>query len=136
MAFYTYKIAAGANNAAGLVNIEEITPSSDKAFFAPVAYSNYTPGQRKLRGSGTVYMSGFAFATWEFAVLTRKQFQYLQDTYCASGWSGEVTIATRVSREAYVNYSAVMILPDPASVSRSDTVFEKYPVSFTRLVAV
>lgn len=131
------KIAAGNNNAAGLVAIESITPSSDRPFYAPQSYGSYSPGEARVRADGTVTFSGFAAVEWRFSVLTLRQFAYLQDTYCAGGWSGLVTIRTRTDDPAtYANYNAVMVLPTFDDVNRQFKAFRDVTVRFNRLVAL
>src|SRR6476659_6316171 len=109
---YDYAIAASYNNAAGLTNLELIVPTGDRAFFSPVAYNNYKPGVRKIRSDGTLYLAGFAASFWILPAATRKHIEYIMDTYCAGGYSGKVTIKTRINRIAYANFNAILSLPD------------------------
>lgn len=133
---YDYKIAAAYNNAAGLVNIETIVPSGDRAFFSPVAYSNYRPGVRKIRSDGMLYLAGFGTSFWIMPAATRKQIEYLMDTYCAGGYSGKVTIRTRINRVAYANYNAILSLPDPDAMKRIFKGFDDLRIDYTRMVAI
>ncbi len=139
MTRYDYKIASGYNNVAGLTNLEAITPTGDRSFFSPVAYSAFRGGVRHIRTDGSVILTGFPSAFWVFPALTRKQWEYLQDTYCggAGKFSGKVTIRTRVGgRSSYGNFNAIMILPDPAELTRRFTAFEDVRIDLTRLVAI
>jgi hypothetical protein len=137
--FYQYKLASGWNVAAGsLVNIESIKPTGDTYyFFAPKAYGFYDPGQRKVRGDGTILMVGFPLVTWEFDVITRLQHEYLIATYSTGGntYSGKVTINTRLGTSTYVRYNAVMIIPKPIEADGATYAFRNYRVLFTRLAA-
>lgn len=134
---YDYQIAAGINNEAGLVNLETVTVVGDtKPFFAPVGYSSFKPGVRKIRSDGTLAITGFPSAYWIIPIVTRKQWEYVQDTYCNGGYSGKVTIRTRIGRAAYANYNAVLTLPDPDTLTRRFTVFEDVRLDFTRMLAL
>lgn len=130
---YAYKIAAGANNAAGLVNIESLVPSGGTAFYPPEGYGGYNPGQFRIRADGTVYIAGFASTVWRFKKLTRKQYDYLRSTYCGSSYSGNVTIATRTGADSYSNLTGVLILPIPADMERHFTVWQNVDLRFVRL---
>lgn len=137
MATYSYSIKAGWNQAlVDLVNIEDIVPSGDVAFYPPEGFSSYQAGQLKVRGDGTEYIAGYGMTVWQFGVLTRKQWEYLSTTYCAGGWSGKVTIYTRTGKTAYARYNAVMHLPQPAELRRRFLYFEDVPIRFTRLEAL
>lgn len=134
MAFYNYRIGAGYDVAlASLRNIEDYTPSGDKHFFAPAAYSTYDPGQFRIRGDGTLYAAGFPACTWVFGTLTRAQFEYAQDTWCAGGFSGKVTIYTRIGRRTYQRFNAILTLQKPVEADRVRLYFRNYVFTFTRL---
>lgn len=130
---YDYQIAAGNNNAAGLVNIETIVPSGDVAFYPPEGYASYDPGIFRVRGNGLTTTAGFAATAWVWTRLTRAQFEYLQDTYCASGWSGLVTIRTRIGRRTYANYNAVLTLTKPKDSQMRRPIWYEYRVDFSRM---
>ena len=134
--FYpNYKIAAAHNNTAGLVSIELITPSNDRAFVYPSAYGSYRKGVRKVRPAAQVYFSGFASVVWTFSLMTKAQFYYLQTTYCANGYSGEVTVKTRTENpDVYSNYNATIVLPDMPESRKRGRVFIDVPVVFATLV--
>lgn len=137
--FYQYAIASGYNVAAGsLVNIENIKPNGDiYNFFAPKAYGFFDPGQRKVRGDGTILMVGFPTVVWAFDVVTRLQHEYLITTYSTGGntYSGKVTINTRLGTSTYVRYNAILNLPKPIEANGPMYAFRDYHVEFTRLVA-
>jgi hypothetical protein len=138
MAIYDYRIAAGHNNTAGLVNVEDIAPPGDRAFYPPSAYSSYNVGAIRLRLDGTAYTAGMPSVEWLFDVMTRAQWRYLQDTYTVGGnsHSGKVTVRTRDMDGAYTNYNAVMILPRLVDLERSFTLYRRVIVRFIRLEAV
>lgn len=108
-----YKLGAGWNNPSP-VSIESITPMGGTAFEAPRGIGQYNPGKRVLLANFTEYVSGFPYAYWEWNFITRVQFDYLQSTYCGGGYSGLVTVKTRVGNSAsYDTFNATMLLPDP-----------------------
>jgi hypothetical protein len=141
MPFYDYRIAAGHGVAlVSLTNIEAITPSSDRAFYYPMASPFYNPGDYKFRGDGKLYISGAPSIDWQFSVMTLPQYQYLKTTYCAGGYSGFVTIYTRTGGTAYTRHNATMIVPKEADLQpqwRSASArYEDVKVKFTRLTAL
>lgn len=137
MAYHSHSIAAGHDVAlVSLVNIEDITPSSDRAFNYPLASPLYNPGNYRIRGDGTVYVSGFPSIDWKFVGMTKKQYEYARTTWCAGGWSGYVTIYTRPGTEAYARYNAVLTIPKPTDVTWSVSAFSDVVFKFTRLVAL
>lgn len=137
MVRYDYQIAAGNNNAAGLVNIENITPTGGTPFKPPQGVGNWNPGAFRIRGDGTVYIAGYASTEWVFTTLTRLQHRYLMETYCNNSYSGKVTIRTKADDEdTYANYNAVMILSPLADAERNFTVYNNYAVQFVRVEAL
>lgn len=133
---YGYQIAAGYGNTAGLINIETIIPTGDRAFFAPVAYNNYKPGIRKIRTDGLLYISGFGTSYWILPAATRPQIELLQDNYCAGGFNGKVTIRTRINRRVYANFRAILSLPDPDTMRRIFLGYDDLRLDFFRMVAL
>lgn len=138
MALYNYQIATGYNNAAGLVNIENITPSGSRAFDAPDGLSKYRPGgQAIIRGNGTITWTGYPSTEWEWSLITLQQVRYLMTTYCASGYSGLVTIKTQTDNiEVYANFNAVMTLTPLPEFPLLYPEIAPYKVRFTRMVAL
>lgn len=137
MAFYLYKIAAGWNNAAGLVNVESLIVDTD-TFAPPVAYMAYNPGTVRVRADGQVYYSGFPSVVWRFTGLKRAMYYYLMTNYTTGGntLSGKVTISTRNITGTHANYNAVMVLPAPPEVDRSFTAIRNLDVRFIQLVSI
>jgi hypothetical protein len=109
MARYQYKIAAGLNNVAGLVNIEDLTAGGRR--FAPPVLTDDNAVRQPL-ASGVPFVRGYARLTWQSNV-TRDQYKYLVDTFLGGQQQGYVTIATRLmtSGGVYVNRQAVLTLP-------------------------
>jgi len=138
MAVYSYALAAGYNIAlVSLLNIETITPTSDRPFYPPRAYGYSSPGQRKGRLNGLGFRAGFPVVEWHFSAMTRKQYEYLQSTYCG-GWpslSGLVTVYTTSGSSTYYRYNAVLDLP--ATLEAPDGgffAFKELVVKFYHLV--
>src|SRR5690242_3219496 len=102
MTVSSYKIAAGYNVALNsLVNIETIKPTNDQYFYAPKAIPYGSPGVKRVKLDGVGYRAGYPSVDWQFGVLTRAQYEYLKTTYCAGGYSGQVTVYTTVSGNTY-----------------------------------
>lgn len=135
---YDYQIADGQNNAAGLVNIEAITPSGDRAFAAPQAFSSFNPGVLRVRADGLSYLAGFQSFTWLFSILTRAQWQYLQDNYSTSGnsYSGKVTVRSRNIDGTYTNYNTLINIPLLPDLDRQFTAYKQVRIEFTRAVSL
>lgn len=131
------QLAVGYNNAAGLVALQSITPTNDKPFYPIQNYGTFDPGQFRTREDGTLYVAGYASAQFVFNVITRRQVEYLQDTYCATSWSGKVTVKMRTDDpDTYANYNAILLLTKLSEATRRQKVFVDYVVSFTRMEAI
>lgn len=132
-----YRIGVGYNVAlVDLVNIELIIPTGDIAFYPPNGYWHHSPGVRKGRGNGLGFYAGYDSVRWQIDVVTQKQNQYLRDTYCSGGFSGQVTIYTRIGTIAYARFNAVMDLPETQNERQLGNWFEGYQIVFTRLIAL
>ena len=133
------KIAVGHNNVAGFASIESIIATGDtKPFSTPTAWFNYRPGQRKTRTDQTLYLRGKESAAWIFTYMTKNQLVYLQDTYCAGLYDGDVTIRTRLrSNIVYVNLNVRILLPfNVETTNRLGKLGPPVRVGFTNLEAV
>lgn len=113
------QIAAGHNNAAGLVSIASIiAPGDSRPFVAPSAWFNYSPGEFLIRLDQTRYIRGTPNTAFIFSFMTKNQWVYLSDTYCGGGYTGNVTIRTRLrDPNNYSNNNAIMYLPSPAETT-------------------
>ncbi len=135
-----YQIAVGHNNAGGLATLEGITPSGDIYAFQPFqVYPNYSAGEFAIRADGLLYVRGYPFQEWRFALMSWVQFRYLQTTYCNGGYAGEVTIRTRLEDPTtYANYNAVMRLPQLINQRRISSAksLNDVIVTHTRIVAI
>lgn len=136
---YDYRIAAGHGVAlVSLTNIESITPTNDIAFRAPRAFGLRDVGIFKIRGDGLNYTAGYASVIWRFDVLSWRQYEYLQTTYCNSAFDGKVTIYTRTSKTSstYTRYNAILKLPKWVEVDGEFWANKRVDVRMTRLVAL
>ena len=133
---YDYRLAPGYNVALdALTNIELIKPTGDIYFYPPRVYPTYNPGLYRIRGDGSVYLAGYGAQLWHFGVLTYAQYEYLRTTYCSGGFSGPLTIYTRLATVFYQRCNAMLILPKPAdSDDGRSPLYLKNPVQMTRLV--
>lgn len=132
-----YAIGAGYNVAAiSLTNIETIKPTNDFMYIqAPQAINFYDPGTRKIRGDGTVQDVGFAMVDWQEDIFTVLALDKFRTDYCNGGWSGKVTINTRLGGRTYFRMNAIMILPKPVDSGYQPLRYEPYIIKFARLVA-
>ncbi len=134
MAYQEYKIASGYNSTLSLVNIEDITVSGER--FKPLSgVGRYRAGDMRVNANGTYYAEGYASVSWLFAGITRAQYEYLKTTFCSGGYSGLVTINTRLEGDSYVTRNAVMLIPQTADTSRRWGYYTDFELRFTRLSA-
>lgn len=133
-----YQLAVGHDNALGLAAIEGVLPGGEtRAFIAPTVRGGYTEGQQIIRGDGSVTFAGFPVVVWTFSWVTFGQREYLRTTYCGGGWSGEVTVRTRLTAGgAYANYNATLLLPQPGEGDEQLGRIANYRVRFIRMVAI
>lgn len=138
MAVYQYAIAAGHDNAIGLVNIEAIKPTGDKFFVPPEAYSSFDDGVLRMRADGTRYTTGRKSFTWPFKVWTVAQYRYLMTTYTTGGnsYSGPVTVKTRAPGGTYANYNAILLLPELPDLARRYLTYRGPVLIFADAVAI
>lgn len=129
-----YKIAAGFNVALGsMTDITTIVPSGDEAFADPKVLPMYEDGIVKIRGDGLVTIQGFAAQIWFWTRLTYKQYDYLRQTYCSGGLSGQVTVLVNVGGSASLTrMNAVLILNMPKDI-KSEFRYQDAMATFTRL---
>lgn len=134
-----YQIAAGHNNAAGLVSVEShIAPTSAHYIVAPTVRGGYSPGQNYVRGNGLLGTNGFARVNWHHSLMHYENDVYWRLTYCSGGFSGLVTVRTRLfPTGAFAVYNAVLTIPHP--VERDEDGFgrvDDYISALTRMVAI
>ena len=134
MAYQGYKIAVGNNNVAGLINLEDILVGNRPYIVKGVG--NYRQGEPITQANGRVAFIGFPSLQWVLTMMTRAQYAYLKTTYCAGGYTGDVTITTRTDSDSYANYNAVMTLPFTADVEKGFGRYQNIVIALTRLEAV
>lgn len=137
-AFQDNQIAAGHNNTAGLTNIGLIVPASHIAFPEPVVMPYHNPGILKIRTDGAVATIGFPSQVWMMPFLTYTHYDYLLETYCGDGYSGKVTIRTRIRKNPYANYNATLVVPTPEELLNSNVGwgYQQVPLTMKRMVAL
>ena len=134
-----YQIAAGNNNAAGLVSVETlIAPTASKHIVAPTVRGGFTPGQNYVRGNGLLGTNGFARVNWLHSLMHYENDVFWRLTYCAAGFSGLVTVRTRLfPTGAFAVYNAVLTVLHPTE--RDEDGFgriDPYISVLTRMVAL
>lgn len=133
--FYSdMEVASGYNNTAGLAAWESLTDANGVHFFAPILYGKFNAGQEKFRLDGTPFYSGFAEIEGLFSVITQAQVFFLMTTYCAGGFSGQVTIKFRqYSPTTYVTANAIMHLPQLLDSQKQSQAYKDYKIAFRRI---
>ena len=137
--FRDYQIAAGYNNAAGLVTVETlIAPTASRHIVAPTVRGGFSPGQNYARGHGLLGTQGFARVNWHHSVMHYENDVYWRATFCGSEFSGLVTVRTRLLPTGpFAVYNAVLTIDQP--VDRAEDKLwriEDYISHLTRMVAI
>lgn len=131
------KIAANWNNAAGLAAWESITPSSDRAFFAPRIFGTYDPGSRRIGTDGLDTFAGYGSVDLLWEAITKLQERYLRETYCSNGYNGKVTVRLRTDDpDTYANYNAILKLPKLNESANRFNAWQNYRARLIKLVAL
>lgn len=134
MPMQEYSIAPSFNNAGGLVNLETIIVDSRPFIVSGVG--SYRQGEAVVQTNGRLAFIGYPSLRWTFSLLTRTQYDYLKTTYCAGGYSGDVTIRTRTDSNTYANFNAVMQLPFTDDVTKVFRAYRDVTVTMLRLEAI
>jgi len=139
---YEFKIAAGNNNAAGLLPLAGVLGSYIAAGESRVvieSYGYYAPGIERVRGNGAVQIDGFPVTQWRIGFLTWEMEEIIRNTYCSGSISGLVTVRTNTDNDydSFANYNAVLRVPPLRDLERgaNHTVIG-YIMQFSRLVAL
>lgn len=136
MSRYDYQIASGWDQEANFDNVEDILPeyATHQSFF-PKGRGNFDDGTLRIRADGQIYTTGFAGFNWPVDILTYAQWAYLQTNYCTggTGYSGKVTVRTRLIGGTYANYNAIMILPKPPDEDKRWIAMRNVVIRFTRV---
>ena len=131
-------IAAGNNNAAGLTAWTAIAPSGTTDYLRePYIDGGYIPGEEQIKADGTSYHAGFPTITLTFSYMLYSQLEHLRTTYCGGGWTGKVTLRTKLTKGgSEANYNAIMRLPFPSESNEQIGRVDTYQIQFTRLEAL
>lgn len=137
---YQYQIAANNNNAAGLVNVETILATNETRYFrAPRARDKGVPGAPSVRLDGLGHRRGFPYVDWLWPI-TWLQYDYARTTWTptatADGYSGYVTINSRLGGQTYTHYNAILFIPAMDSAGDGYGGFRQIVFHFTHLVAI
>lgn len=117
-----------------LVDITTIKPSGDSMYFAdPKVLPLYDDGIIKTNGVGGVYVQGYAVQPWFFGFMTYKQYDYLRDTYCSGGLSGDVTVLVNIAGDATLTRMNAKLVLDPPAKLKSFPWYKDVTIKFTRL---
>lgn len=131
--FQNNQIASGANNVAGLVNIEAIAVSGE--YFVGVNdLGAWRVGSPVLYGDGVSGTQGFISTRWVSGHITLEQYNYLYTTILSNSISAWVTIKTRALNPAtYANYSAILTIGTPDTLNKVLGSYLNFVWTFTRL---
>jgi hypothetical protein len=107
------KIAAGHDNIAGLQTIETIIATGDtKPFIVPSVWFNNSPGRFRTTLDQGRYISGKKSGAMSFTFMTKNQWYHWSETYCNSGYTGDVTIQIEDRQPGvYFTFNAINYLP-------------------------
>lgn len=135
MPIQSYQIAPNWDNEASFVYWENLTDGSGNKFPPIASLGEYTLGQDVLRGDGSLTFDGLPEVIWTVSDLLQSQFDYLKSTYCAGGYSGKVTIATRINSELYSHYNGWLYLPRNYRIDPQTGWISELKISIRRLKA-
>jgi hypothetical protein len=114
-------------------DITTLKPTGDEFFADPKVLPLYDDGIIKMDGTGQVFVQGYAVQPWFWTRLTFKQLDYLRDTFCSGGLSGNVTVLVNVGGDASLTrMNAVLVLPKPSEL-KGFPWYQGVTVKFTRL---
>lgn len=132
MPLYSFQLAAGHNNAAGLANVE----TTFGAPFWPLVV--WDRGVRFERADSQITRVGFLAFDWQLDVLTFAQRALLSTTYCAGGDSGLVTVRSWIPAMdgTYANYNGTIQLPDPKEAGPTIAAWQNALLRFTQVAAL
>jgi hypothetical protein len=102
-----YKLAAGNDNAGGLVLVTSITDANGVNYVMPQGLPYRFRGVRAIALNGVMNFIGFNSAEWLFSVMTLAQYAKMLSTY-----EGLVTIRHGQTSASFANYNAVLTMPD------------------------
>ena len=112
-----YALAAGFNNYAGLQVLAGYKPTGvSKPFLPFIGFGTYNAGTFRVLPTG-IYASGYPSTQWIFSYLDFDQLLWLSDTYCNSGYSGQVTAAVTEKDQLTLSYwNGILYIPKEADL--------------------
>ena len=102
-----YQIAAGNNNAGGLVRIDALSDANGVRFVMPRGVMNRNRGLRRFRLNNTAARVGKDSTFWISGGMTVMQYAYVLATY-----EGLVTVKLALTGVTFANYNATLWMPD------------------------
>jgi hypothetical protein len=131
--FQSNKIAKGADNIAGLTNIEAI--AVDNRYFKVVDdFAKWSPGVRIKRGDGNLQAQGFQNTTWTSGAITHRQWYYLKTQLLRGAESGAVTIQTRkYDEDRWVIANAILDIGTPSTLTKVLHHYRPFVWRFSRI---
>lgn len=128
------KIATGHNNSMGLTAWENLTPTGDIPFIAPVVYGSFVLGQEHVNTDGSFYYSGFSMAKPVFGYVTQKQAFYIYNTINGGNWWGFCTAELRtIDPDTYHIYNTILKVEQFANQDKKSRAFSQFKLTYTRL---
>lgn len=136
MAFQELKIAPGWDNSDNFVNLEDVKVNG--WYFAPMEdLGKWSLGDEVIRGDGVMVTQGFNSTAWLASSLSLDHWHYLYQTILGNALSGKVTIRTRNYVVAtYANYNAILTLPQPQTLTKTNRWYEDVVLRYTRLASI
>ena len=131
---YQFKIAAGLNNAAGLVNVETLT-DGERSFYAVTLEEDFI--LRQPAANGIPFERGYQAFTWK-SDLWRGQYAYLFNTILSGSLQGYATFQTLrlMDNGTYSIWQGVLTLPDFSGFQRNYKQYQGVLWQFTRCTEV
>ena len=132
---YNFKIAAGLNNAAGLVNVETLVDADGRTFNPPVLTNDYI--LRQTLSGGGMFDRGYQSFTWQ-SDLWRPQYQYLYGTLLTGTLTNNVTFQTQrtIDSGAYSVWQGKLTLPQMSDINRNYKLYAGVQWQFTRCIQI
>lgn len=130
------QIAANHDNTAGLTAFEAITAPNDRRNFWPPREVDYQGGAVQFDADGDIYLEGYPSVDLLWGSLTWRQWYYLRNTYCAGGYSGDVTIRLLLDNLTYANYNAKLIIPQTANTEQYFKDRPDFRAQIRKIVAI
>ena len=131
--FQSNKIAKGADNIAGLTNLEAIAVSS--RYFPVVSdLGKWSEGTGIIRGDGQSQDQGFQSTAWAMGSITLDQYLWVKSTLLRGQRSGWVTIQTRKhDRSRWVIANAILDIKQAPGQGKTLANYKPFVWTFSRI---